>query len=85
MIDSLPIVSILRLFNFCPVFLPIPGSLAMGNGARKARSLPTATSSSPSGLLISEATLAITLPLAMPIEAVSPSSSLTRCFIFTAI
>ena len=53
--DSLPIVSMPKLVKIRSVFLPIPGSLSTGKGARKERSPPLATSSSPSGLDKSEA------------------------------
>ena len=78
-------VSIPKPLNVRSVFLPMPGSSPMGSGAKKALSFPAATSSKPSGLAFSEATLATSLELAMPTEALMPISSLIRCLIFSAI
>jgi hypothetical protein len=47
----------------------------MGNGARKAASAPGSTTTRPSGLRRSEATLATSFEVATPTEAVRPSSA----------
>ena len=57
----------------------------LDSGARKSRSSPVATSMSPSGLEKSDATLATTLQLAMPMEADSPSSFRILSFMAAAI
>ncbi len=57
------------------IFGPTPQSRRTGRGARKAASVPGGTTTSPSGLRMSEATLATSFEVATPTDAVSPVSS----------
>ncbi len=60
------------------VALPTPHSRVIGSGARNSASPPSSTTTRPSGLRRSEATLAMNLLAASPAEAVSPVSPRMR-------
>ena len=58
-----------------PVCLPTPHSAATGSGCRKSRTPSAGTTSSPSGLQLLEAILAMNLLVETPTEQVIPSSA----------
>ena len=66
-------------------FGPTPHSRRTGSGARNAASVPGGTTTRPSGLRMSEATLATSFEVATPTEAVSAVSSRIACFSLRAI
>ena len=66
-------------------FAPTIGRSRTGLGARKAASPPAGTTQTPSGLAASLATLATSLFVATPAEAVIPTSERTRSRINPAI
>ena len=79
---SWPIVWIPRACSSRVITRPTPHSLSTGSGARKTASSPAGTTTNPSGLRRSEATLATNLFAARPAEAVRPVSARMRALIW---
>ena len=67
-----PTVRSPNLARTSPVRSPTPHSAETGSGCRKPRTSPAGTTSSPSGLLAVDASLATNLVVATPTEQVSP-------------
>ena len=80
-----PIVRIARRPSTWPVFSPTPHRRPTGSGSRNAITPSAGTTSRPSGLQPSEASLATNFVDATPTEHVTPTSRSTSARIFAAI